>query len=117
MTEPMFTMHADSLLSKWGFGDGDALSEWWWHRFETDPPFNDHDVLFNLVEAYLAPKMRAAGWEVDLVKIATIHNPVRAERLNNAEIDWYTGDNGPIPIEVSVTAEQILHAAEGRQHD
>lgn len=112
MTERMFTMHAESLLSKWGFGDGDALSDWWWDQFETDPPFNDHDVLFTLVESHLVPKMQAAGWKVDLVKIATIHNPVRAGRLNNVEVDWYAGDGGPISIEASVTAEQILHAAE-----
>jgi len=107
MSEPRFTLDADSLLSKWGFGDGDALNDWWWDNYDEEPPFGDHEMLYALVVAHLLPKMREAGWDVELVRISTIHNPVRAERLNGVEVDHYVADHPSIPIEASVTREQI----------
>lgn len=117
MSEPTFLLDANSLLSKWGFGDGDALSDWWWDNFDEEPPFNDHDALYTLVETHLVPELEKAGWEVELVKISTIHNPVRAERLNNIEQDWYAADHPDIPIQVYVTAAQIRAAAENNERE
>ena len=107
MSEPMFLLDASSLLSKWGFADGDALSDWWWDNFDCDPPFSDHDAIYSLAEKYLVPQMELAGWTVELVRIQTIHNPARAERLNGVEVDWYAGTT-EIPVEARVTKEQIL---------
>lgn len=109
MAEPRFTLHAESLLSKWGFGDGDALEDWWWDNFDEEPPFNDHDVLYALVLAHLVPAIEEAGHSVEVFRIHTIHNPVRGRRLDGEEVDSYAGAY-VLPIEVSVTREQILAA-------
>lgn len=109
MADPKFLLHAESLLSKWGFGDGDALSDWWWDTFEYDPDWDFHVVLFELVKEHLVPEMERKGHRVELVFIHTIHNPVRAERLNGEEIDWY-GDHATLPIAIAVTRDQILAA-------
>lgn len=114
MSEPMFLLDAESLMSKWGFGDGDALSDWWWDNFDEDCPFNADDLLYALVVEYLMPKLRAAGWTVELCRIETTHNPVRAERLNGREVDWYAAGHVEFdpPIFAEVTREQITSLGE-----
>ncbi|MGW9270779.1 hypothetical protein [Microbacterium sp. NPDC055599] len=107
--EPVFTLDADSLLSKWGFGDGDALSDWWWEHFEEDPPFDDRRALHALVLSYLVPAITDAGREVNVYWIETIHNPVRSDTLDGAPVDHYSARLWTIdpPIVVQVTRAQI----------
>lgn len=109
MTEPIFTLDADGLLSKWGFGDGDALSDWWWDNFDEDTPFDDREVLHALVLAFLVPAIHDAAREVEIVHVETIHNPVRADTLDGHQVNHYS--QSPVsldpPIAVQVTRAQI----------
>ncbi|WP_336630018.1 MULTISPECIES: hypothetical protein [unclassified Microbacterium] len=108
MAENGFLLDAESLMSKWGFGDGDALDDWWWDRFDTDADFDTDELLYALVQAYLVPAIRAAGHVVELVRIGTIHNPVRAGTLDGVEADHYTdGKHFDPPIYVNITVEQV----------
>lgn len=58
-------LRAEGLLNKWGFSDGDLLA---------DDTGSRHDLLVELVKEHLLPLL--PGVEVD--RIVTIHNPVRA---------------------------------------
>lgn len=111
--EPKFTLDAESLLSKWGFGDGDALSDWWWDNYEEDAPFDDHEVLYELVIAYLAPAIQDSARDVEIVRVETIHNPVRASTLDGVQVDHYSSRAWHIdpPISVQVTRRQIENVA------
>lgn len=100
-------LDADSLLSKWGFSDGEALSDWWWDRFDESPAFNDHDLLHALVMAYLVPAIRDAGYEVEIVRIETSHNPVRAETLDGVEVDHYAHERLVPPVWVILSPGQV----------
>jgi hypothetical protein len=106
--EGHFLLDAESLMSKWGFGDGDAFFDWWWDRFDESPPFDDDDVLHALVLAYLVPALHKAGHVVEIERIGTIHNPVRAARLDGVEVDHYsTHDHLDPPVWVTVSPEQV----------
>lgn len=109
MPDPTFSLDAESLLSKWGFGDGDALSDWWWDHYGAEPPFNDHDMLHALVLAYLVPAIHDGAREVEIIRIDTIHNPVRADTLDGVQVDHYSRRDWRIdpPIVVEVTRAQI----------
>ena len=108
-SEPTFLLDAESLLSKWGFGDGDALNDWWWDNYDEDPPFNDHDMLHALVVTYLVPAIHDAAREVEIIRIHTNHNPVRADTFDGEQVDHYSGREWRIdpPIYVEVTRAQI----------
>lgn len=107
-----FHLNAESLCSKWGFGDGDALDEWWWETYDEAPPFNTDDMLHALVIEHLVPEMRKAGWDPMIVRISTVHNPIRAEHLNGVTVDWYDSNvEFDPPIEVWVTPEQVEQMA------
>lgn len=104
-----FIMHPDSLLSKWGFGDGDSLSDYVYDEFNTyDFEFKCHKALEELVKRYLLPTLPK---KVEIFFISTIHNPVRAEMIdgqyykNHYEHDDndLLGDNS-----ISVTREQVF---------
>lgn len=117
MDEPTLTLDAESLLSRWGFGDGDALSDWWWDNYGEDTPFNDHDMLHALVVAYLVPVIREAGRDVEIVRIDTIHNPVRADTLDGAQVNHYSSVFARFvpPIFVEVTRAQMEELAQVKQ--
>lgn len=80
------TLHASDLLSKWGFGDGEQVDDWWWDEFGEDPPAED--ALEQLVEQLLLPVVRQHGHQFKAVRILTIHNPIRLEILNGVPVDW-----------------------------
>lgn len=101
-------LDAESLCSKWGFGDGDALDDWWWDTYDEGPDVNTDDLLYALVVAYLVPAIRDAGHTVEIERIGTIHNPVRASRVDGAEVDWYAMEDTFMPaVTVWVTRGQI----------
>lgn len=108
MSGRTFLLDAESLCSKWGFGDGDALDDWWWETYDEAPEINTHELLHALVLAFLIPAIRDAGHEVEVVRIETNHNPVRAGRLDGIEVDHYSQREHFAPdILVEVTREQI----------
>lgn len=107
--EGHFYLDANSLLSKWGFGDGDALDDWWWDQFDMAPDVDTHELLYSLIVAHLVPALRDRGYEVELERIDTIHNPVRARTLNGIEVDHYSLGDSRIdpPVWVTVSPEQV----------
>ncbi|MAP64032.1 MAG: hypothetical protein CMH34_09890 [Microbacterium sp.] len=107
-------LDAESLCSKWGFGDGGALDDWWWDTYDDDAPLDTEELLYALVAAYLVPAIREAGHVVELERISTNHNPVRARTLDGGEVDHYDGsrDHFNPEILVTVTREQIEDLAE-----
>ncbi|MFB4348488.1 hypothetical protein [Microbacterium sp. CR_7] len=110
MSEPTFELDAESLLSKWGFGDGDALSDWWWDSFGEDAPFNERNVLHALVIAFLVPALHDAGRDVEISWIETNHNPVRADTFDGVPVDHYDATSAwriDPPVSVRVTRLQI----------
>lgn len=72
------TPHSASLLSKWGFGDGDQLD---WLAEHGD---FDHDkTLCALVRRKLLP---ALTQKVEVEEISTIHNPIRARTVDGVDV-------------------------------
>jgi hypothetical protein len=92
---PMLRLDAGSLLSKWGFNDGDTPEEFldWCdehgHREAYDADW--HQVLRALVAERLLPVL---GVQVELADIGgTSHNPVRASTWNGHPVeDLWTAD-------------------------
>ena len=110
--EKKFVMYPDSLLSKWGFGDGDALSDFLYENdVEHKVRLNSHKLLEELVKRFLLPKLSK---KVEIFYIESIHNPVRAEMIDG---EYYTNhyefdDDGLLGDEpVSVSLETILSVA------
>jgi hypothetical protein len=102
------TLHAEDLWSKWGFFDGDIFTTFDWADEMTfmawsEVLHSDFDPLIDAVRTYLVPAIEAAGHSVELVEIATHHNPIRAVGYltGEAEPDW------AYEISVDVTLEQI----------
>ena len=82
---------SDSLYSKWGFCDGDILSDLLWNA----PEDLEHQTLFALIKKYLLPRME--GVDVDF--IITHHNPIRAVDMDNRHPE----------VTVSVSHEYIMY--------
>jgi hypothetical protein len=104
-----FVMYADDLLSKWGFSDGERLSDYVYDQFnEYDFAFNSHKALEELVKRYLLPKL---GKKVEVMFINTIHNPVRAEMIDGVyyENHYNHDDSGLLgDVTVEVAPEQVM---------
>lgn len=94
MSEPTLTLFADCLLSKWGFGDGDVPDAYLDWCDDNGHPYPDdwHTVLRTLVRTRLVPALHQ---RVEVVDIETIHNPIRAERVDGVDVpDWRSNDSG-----------------------
>jgi hypothetical protein len=105
-------LHAEGLTSKWGFSDGDLLGDWIFdNAYELQDQVDSHDVLIDLVRAYLIPELAAHGHVVELDQFITIHNPLRARTINGVEIDWYAAHDVARPIaDISVTLSgELVH--------
>lgn len=63
-------LHSDSLFSKWGFNDGDILSD-----LDVCSALEENEVLCALVKRFLLPACPA----VKTYELSTSHNPIRAE--------------------------------------
>lgn len=95
--------YAKGLQSKWGFGDGDMLDDLLYEHIGTDEEIDHtfggrdkcgalytlkHAVLILAVERFVVP---ALDQTVDTFRLYTIHNPIRAERINgDTDIEDYT---------------------------
>ena len=103
------TLFAESLLSKWGFHDGDQL-DWLYDFGITD----DHPVLIEVVKAKLLP---ALPHHVEVREISCIHNPIRASKIDgkNVEDAWHDSDfkfNFGKPDFVEVPGAEIVEIAQ-----
>ncbi|MFI0900581.1 hypothetical protein [Streptomyces sp. NPDC020983] len=110
MSEPVITLFSSSLLSKWGFNDGNDPDEWW-DYCET----NGLDLDFPLEEVvrrYLVPRLEQ---DITVVHIETIHNPIRAETVNGVDVTeaWLGRATGPTlaPEYVDVPLSEVLKIA------
>lgn len=106
MTDGLF-LRGSSLLSKWGFGDGDCLGDWWWNVMDEPVPADEHQVLRDLVRTHLVPALEAAGHVVEVYDIETIHNPIRARTLNGVEVDDYAGKTLEPEVFVTVALDDV----------
>ncbi|NQX36267.1 hypothetical protein [Herbiconiux sp. VKM Ac-2851] len=113
------SLDAQSLLSKWGFGDGDKIGDWWWDHFDEPldsrfPGAHRHDVLRLLVRLALVPAIEAFGHAITVYDIGTIHNPVRAETVDGITIDHYNDIHDGLldDIWVAVSPPLVVAAAE-----
>jgi hypothetical protein len=112
--EPVLRLYSSCLLSKWGFNDGDEPDAWldWCEENGVDYNIRDwHGTLRRLVREHLLPKL---DQQVELVDIETSHNPVRAEKVDGVEIDWYADypDGTLTPECVEITYSEVLRVAQ-----
>jgi hypothetical protein len=113
-----YTLRAECLASKWGFGDGDGLQDYCYDLKDggliPDTPERD-GFLYAVVMKYLVPELDRRGIKADIVKIGSNHNPVRAETVNGIEVDHF---NGPCPeclvgVEALVPWDDLIAMAKG----
>lgn len=121
---PRVTLFSSSLLSKWGFNDGDAPDDWLDYCEAHGIDYNEVDFpLTELVRRYLLP---AIEQNVTAVEIETIHNPIRVETVDGVDVTevWFgrapeptlTPEYVEIPIaEVARIAQEVHSRAEGTQ--
>ena len=111
-------LNSASLLSKWGFGDGDDLN--WLFEFGD---FDKHATLVELVRRKLLPIL---DQKVEIEVINTCHNPCRARTVDGENVTkWHYELNPPIkltPKWVIVSGADVLNLAqelarEGSAHD
>lgn len=107
------TVHllTESLLSKWGFHDGDQLDWLWSHN----RGYDRHAVLIECVKRKMLPALKQ---KVEICEIGSIHNPVRAEFVDGVDVSdlWYDSDaklDPPLSPEfVILTGKEIVEIAE-----
>ncbi|MER6098351.1 hypothetical protein ABT154_21335 [Streptomyces sp. NPDC001728] len=113
MTESHLTLFSSSLLSKWGFNDGDDPDAWldWCEGQGIDYnalPF----PLIPLVRTHLLPRIEQA---VSLVEVETSHNPIRVETVDGVDVTevWYGRAPAPTltPDHVNVPMAEALSLA------
>lgn len=105
---PTLRLSANDLRSKWGFRDGDLLSDYGLREPTTPCPDGQHDwkhrVLIRLVRQHLLPLMPFSEVE----EIGTHHNPIRI-------VGWYHSEMLDNPVTIDVTREQIEQAAQDEE--
>lgn len=110
-TPATLTLDGDSLFSGYGFGDGDALDDWWWDRFGGEPYFDTHATRRQLVRNHLAPAIIATGHRIEVEDIHfTMHNPIRAGRYDGRLVDTERMRLFE-PVKVEVTVQDVQRAA------
>ncbi|MFD5033637.1 hypothetical protein ACFWM0_25000 [Streptomyces sp. NPDC058405] len=113
MTEPTVTLFSSSLLSKWGFNDGEPPEPWldWCDAQGID---------YNQIEYPLARLVRdhlisVIEQHITVVDIETIHNPIRAETVDGADMTevWFGRAPEPTltPDAVDVPMAEVLRIA------
>ncbi|MGJ8652606.1 MAG: hypothetical protein ACSHX8_04990 [Opitutaceae bacterium] len=102
------TLDSKSLLTKWGFEDGDCLN--WLSTFGE---FNEIKVLETLVRVYLLPVLDE---QVELCCLHNIHNPIRALKINGEHVSDCWDDEARMEglvndHQVVVLGDQVLVVA------
>jgi hypothetical protein len=106
-------LDARSLLSKFGFGDGGKLGDWWLDSFDELPTFDETVVLCALVREHLVPAVVAAGHAIEVEEISTNHNPIRVNMLDGKGFDHYADTDALDNIWVVLDREAVMKAAHG----
>ena len=109
MAEWTLHLDGDSLLSKWGFGDGDCVFDYWWDAADEAVEFDHHAALRLLVHRHLIPAIEAAGHTITVYNIETSHNPIRADMLDGEPVDDYANRIADLPS-VEVTLAEVRRA-------
>jgi hypothetical protein len=117
------TLCSSSLLSKWGFDDGDLPESVWDHLDDTvdDDEYRrlfdaSKPALVRLVREFLLP---ALDQQVEVVEIVTSHNPIRASTVNGVDVEdcWHGNAPNPelTPEYVEVPMPEVLRIAAARE--
>lgn len=114
MDEPHLTLFSADLLSKWGFNDGDDPEDWLDYCEANGIDYNAIDFpLAEVVRRYLLP---ALDQHVTVVEIETIHNPIRAETVDEVDVTgaWMGRQPGPqlTPERVDVPMAEVARIAQ-----
>lgn len=105
-------LHTNSLLSKWGFGDGDKL-DW---LFDVDPSWDRREVLHAVIEQKMLPELLKNHTDVELVFIECCHNSSRLRSIDGIDVShqWYDGNsrsNDLKPKFIELTGQEIVDIA------
>lgn len=87
LAAPSLVLSSASLLSRFGFNDGDIPESLldYWHSIEVDYLKIDwHSALRKLVHEHLLPQLEKTHTIV--VYIETCHNPIRAESVDGVTV-------------------------------
>ena len=119
--EPSLTLFSSSLLSKWGFNDGDAPDDVLDYCEEHGLGWRIewHPALVQLVRRFLLPVL---DQDVTIAEIETNHNPIRAETVGGVDVTdcWYeSSDCGPelTPEYVDIPMREILPLLAAKEAD
>jgi hypothetical protein len=101
------------LVSKWGFQDGDQLSDLCYDlRFDDGIEVDDHALLVETVRRFILPRLDQS---VETRVISTIHNPIRAETVDGEDVTglWYEpmADSPITPEVIDVSHANLLALA------
>ncbi|MFI0825713.1 hypothetical protein ACH4Q7_14795 [Streptomyces roseolus] len=113
MPEPQLTLFSSSLLSKWGFNDGEDPADWldWCEANGIDYTALAFPLL-PLVRTHLLPHIEQA---VSLVEVETCHNPVRVDTVDGIDVTevWFGRAPEPtlMPDHVDVPMSEVLRLA------
>lgn len=111
--EPHITLFSSSLLSKWGFNDGDTPEPWidWCEANGVD----SSEVRFPLVALVREHLVPVIEQTIEVVQIGTSHNPIRAQRVDGVDMSdvWYGRAPLPglTPEYVNVPMTEVLRLA------
>jgi len=114
MSEPTIRLYASSLLSKWGFGDGDDPDEW--VDYCEAHGIDWMAIRYPLVELVRRHLLPALDQAVTVVEIETIHNPIRVETIDGVDVSdiWYSAsfdDDRLTPEYVDVPLDEVARLA------
>lgn len=111
--DPLLRLESASLLSKWGFCDGEPPEAWLdWCEAQG---INYDEIEFPwevLVREHLIPVL---DQNVTVVALGTHHNPVRVQTVNGVDVSqaWYGRAEDPLltPAFVDVPMSEVLRLA------
>ena len=114
--EPSLRLFSSGLLSKWGFSDGDTPDDWLDYLEDQGIDAGSlrswrNDVLPALVRRFLVPVL---DQHVELVKLGTNHNPIRASKINGRDVEHLWHDDLPemlTPEFVEIPFSEVLKIA------
>lgn len=103
--------HTDDLLSKWGFGDGDALEYFFGDDAEISEmlsEIDEHEALTKIVKEFVIPHISQT---LTIEVLPTNHNPVRASTVDGVRVDYRAGPNQTIkltPEKIAVPVSDVI---------
>lgn len=96
MSEPSIALYSASLLSKWGFNDGDTPDEWLDYCDDHGIDYLKIDFpLVELVRRFLLPKI---DQKITVVELDTHHNPIRAREVDGVDMFEVWHGKAPEPV-------------------